>query len=75
MFVWDPPVALGAVDDGGAVRQLQAELQVRRLQVPLERVDAADVEPNVALQVTCDSWSIMWRSGYKNVERLLMIGV
>lgn len=46
------PVALGGVDHGQPVLALDAELVLRRLQVPLERVHTADVEPDILLQDT-----------------------
>lgn len=46
------PVALSGVDHGQPVLALDAELVLRRLQVPLKRVHAADVEPDVLLRDT-----------------------
>lgn len=44
------PVTLRGVDDRCSVRRLQAQLIVSGFQIPLKRVHAADVKPNVALK-------------------------
>ena len=41
------PVTLRGVDHGQALLPLNAQLVLGRLQVPLERVHAADVEPHI----------------------------